>query len=417
VISRLPTGLADLLSSRPLTARKIARGLWAAGQNRLIKIVPPRLRLLGGELKAAPLGAVLNRRRDLSARLGAVDRVVFLLTGPPITSTGGGQRTAQMALALLRLNNLVVFVSRWTDNGKVTAARDMAHPLLFTYSLRTFDLDAFLRRYPEVGAKPATAVVQIPKPKLIELGEKVKARGGTLVYECLDDWRSRSLGGSWYSVEAERRLLASSDVVTASSEPLREWLAELGGRRVVLIPNGVNTEVFRPDIPNARPADLPLGEFVITYVGTLWGDWFDWDLLRKVAAAYPHARVVVIGEYRGQCPDPSPNLHFLGLKLIRELPAYLAHTDVAIIPWKISRLTHAVNPVKVYEYIAMRKPVVAPRIRGLDGIPYVMPARDDEEFIANIKAARELRIDRDVVAAFVSENSWNQRASTLMSLL
>jgi glycosyltransferase involved in cell wall biosynthesis len=161
---------------------------------------------------------------------------------------------------------------------------------------------------------------------------------------------------------------------------------------------------------------LVVGEFAICYIGALWGEWFDWDLLCKIALAYPKASVVVIGDYRGRCLQPLPNLHFLGLKAQVDLPAYLAYSDVAIIPWSISPLTHATNPLKVYEYLAMGKPVVAPTLKSLEGIPYVFASNSHDEFIANIEKARGIRIDEDVIESFIAHNSWAQRVSVLMNL-
>ncbi|MDP8957802.1 MAG: polysaccharide pyruvyl transferase family protein, partial [Actinomycetota bacterium] len=358
---------------------------------------------------------VLGRPQALSRRMRDMRGTVFILSGVPITDSGGGQRAAQLALAFLEQNHLVVFVNKFPSYETVHLDIKMGHPLLLTYSLHTFDLEAFLRRYPVVLDKPRTAIVEFPLPEFVDLAEEMRAVGGTVVYDCIDDWTT-SLGGYWYSPETEGRLISASQVLVATAPPLRERLETLSGRGAALVPNAVNTGIFHPD-GYPRPADLGSGDFVICYVGALWGEWFDWHLLRKVAMAYPEASVVVIGDYRGQLSDPPPNLRFLGLKPQRELPAYLTHSDVAIIPWVVSRLTDATNPLKVYEYLAMRKPVVAPRIRGLEGVPYLLLADDEEQFIAHIDRARELEVDGEAVERFIEENSWGQRVQALLGLI
>ena len=150
------------------------------------------------------------------------------------------------------------------------------------------------------------------------------------------------------------------------------------------------------------------------YIGALWGEWFDWVLLQQVAKRYPDASVVVIGDYRGQCHITPPNLYFIGLKAQRELPAYLAHTNVAIIPWKINKITQATSPLKLYEYLAMRCPVVAPDLIPLQKTPGVFLAQDAAEFIDLIDTARHTSLDSETISKFIEENNWHKRVSYLM---
>ncbi len=99
---------------------------------------------------------------------------------------------------------------------------------------------------------------------------------------------------------------------------------------------------------------------------------------------------MLVGDYRGQCPRALPNVHFLGLKAQAALPAYLAHSDVTLLPWKVAPITEATSPLKVYESLAMRKPVVAPCASPLEGMPFVLLSRDGEDFLADLDRARRL---------------------------
>jgi hypothetical protein len=146
----------------------------------------------------------------------------------------------------------------------------------------------------------------------------------------------------------------------------------------------------------------------------MWGEWFDWDLLARCAAHYPEAALVAVGDYHGQCSDPPPNLYFLGLKPQRALPAYLAYADVAIIPWKVSLITQATSPLKVYEYLAMRKPVVASDLRPLHGLPGVFTTLDQEAFIAKVGEARRIALPQQEIADFIAENNWQARLGALL---
>jgi len=107
---------------------------------------------------------------------------------------------------------------------------------------------------------------------------------------------------------------------------------------------------------------------VIGYHGSLYGAWFDWDAIEAIALAYPSASLVMIGDVENAGLDLSANVLFLGPKTIDELPAYVQRFDVGLVPFTISHATHAVSPLKVFEYLASGVPVAAPPLRALDGI-------------------------------------------------
>jgi GT2 family glycosyltransferase len=105
------------------------------------------------------------------------------------------------------------------------------------------------------------------------------------------------------------------------------------------------------------------------------------------------------------------NVVFLGPKPNTDLPAYLAQADAAIIPFLPGPLTDAVSPVKVFEYLFLKKPVIATRMPELDGIPHVSQAATPEEF-ANLCGA--LPPAPDDLDLFISRNSWNCRIDGLI---
>jgi glycosyltransferase involved in cell wall biosynthesis len=232
----------------------------------------------------------------------------------------------------------------------------------------------------------------------------------------IDEW-STSLGGDWYSAETEQRIVDQGDVLVASAPTLVAHLESMSGRSALLLPNAVNLKLFDREKRYDEPHDLPAGDPRILYIGALWGEWFDWDLLEKMAQTYPDSAVTLIGDYRGQSPFEAPNVHFLGLKPQTTLPAYLQHSDVSIIPWEISPITQATSPLKVFEYLAMKVPVVAPRITPLIDLPYVFTAASHEEFIGNIDKARNCVMEDGVLDAFIRENSWEARIDKLAQVV
>lgn len=359
------------------------------------------------------------RRRALVTRrrMEALRGLIFVLSGVPIDDTGGGARCTQMTLELLRQGYAVIFIHRFPKYESVELDLRIRHPNLQVYSWQDFSIQEFLKSSGDLlTRKPSAAIVEFPVAEFLPLIESLRAHGTAVVYDLLDDWNT-ALGASWYRPSIERQIVERADVLVATAPSLQERLEQMAGRPVTLLPNAVNHRLFDRHRTYIRPEDMPEAAWTVIYVGALWGSWFDWDLLREVARTYPEAAVVVIGDYRGQLRRPPPNLHFLGLKPQRDLPAYLAHADVAIIPWKVDAITRATSPLKVYEYVAMGKPVVAPDLPTLRDIPLVLLSQDAWDFVDNVQKARQIAVPDAELEAFLRAHTWTSRIEALLRLL
>jgi glycosyltransferase involved in cell wall biosynthesis len=373
-----------------------------------------------GRLLAQFLGFIKGDKAQDQVDIGrqkTLNGAYFILSGIPIDDTGGGARCTQIALELLRQDYMVVFVNKYPKYESRDLNLQINHPNLFTASLKRFSISKFIHSYKELlSNKPIGVLVEFPLGDFLPIIRNLNTLGAVTVYDLLDDWDT-SLGSRWYSLEVEKQIMSESRVLVATAPVLKERLEKLSNRPVKLLPNAVNLNLFDDKRTYSRPDDLPQGEWTILFFGALWGDWFDWELLVKIAKEYPSANLVLIGDYRGQCPQDLPNIHFLGLKAQQELPAYLAYSEVTFIPWKVNEITLATSPVKVYEFLAMHKPVVAPDLPLLHEIPFVLCSQDHQDFIDNIERARETPIGGEKLESFLEENSWSKRVDYLTAQL
>jgi len=391
-------------------------GLWLTAQRSKLSIPVLLQKTLGEAAQVAGFLKGARRREEIDRRrFSLIKGTFFILSGVPIDDTGGGARGTQLALELLRQGYAVVFINRFPKDESKELGLRYAHPNLFIYSLPDFAWEKFREEHCQLfDGKMLSAIIEFPLPEYLFLIENIQECGGVVIYDLLDAWDT-SLGGQWFSLNIEREIIRSSQVLAATVPALAERLEQISGRSVTLLPNAVDTRLFDPELSYARPTDLPAAEWTIIYIGALWGEWFDWDLLQAVAIRYPDASVVVIGDYHGQCSQPPSNLHFLGLKPQRELPAYLACADVAIIPWKVSTITQATSPIKVFEYLAMRCPVVAPVLDPLQDIPGVLLAQDAEGFVSLVDQARRSPMSDEAVTTFLDENNWHSRVAQFVA--
>jgi len=147
--------------------------------------------------------------------------------------------------------------------------------------------------------------------------------------------------------------------VTVTAALLQEkWQAK--ARRCILVRNGVDFAFLHE---RCRPTDLLAGMQgpIIGYYGAL-AEWLDLKLVAAVARQRPDWSFVLIGDdfstdLAGL--DKLPNVHLLGLRPYSEMPQFLYWFDACLIPFRIYNVTHAVDPVKFYEYMSAGKPVIA----------------------------------------------------------
>lgn len=172
----------------------------------------------------------------------------------------------------------------------------------------------------------------------------------------------------------EDRIVRSAPALIVVSQPLRDAFIARGiaPARITIMPMAVDIKRFHPDVP---PADLRArygldGRTIAGYVGTLTG-WHGIDLLYEVAERLKALKVpvtiVVIGgdEPKAQkCIEQvlsrrlGDYLLFTGSVPYTDVPRYIAAMDVTIIPGSVEWA----SPTKLFEYQAMGKPSIAPRL-------------------------------------------------------
>lgn len=359
-----------------------------------------RLAIVPGPGSIAPLVRV-----DPITAPGAV----VVLAAVPLHDVGGGFRGAQIAMELCRRGYHVTYLAQYTSGHSVDLGLRFIHPRLEEYRLEDFDPGTYLRR---LRTDIRIALVEIPSPQVWGPARRLSRSGFRMIYDLIDDWSDEALGGWWYRAEVEDEFIAAADTLSGSARRLvRDLVERSGGRPVTYVPNGVNQNMFAgPSGP--VPDDIPSGDGpLLSYHGSLYGDWFDWDALVAVAAAYPEARVQVIGDEHGHPPVPA-NVHFLGLKAQFQLPRYLAQADVSLVPFKLNETTHAVSPLKAYESLAMGVPVAAPPLEPLVGVEGAFLEEDLPTAVA--AALRAPPLD---AGAARKAHGWEERVGRLFDAL
>jgi len=362
----------------------------------------------GQPIAIVPAGPAGATRMPLSQEPITSEVSVVVMAGVPLHDVGGGFRGAQLARELARRGAAVTYVHEFDSGESVDLGLRISHPRLEEVRSEWFDPAQFVDR---VDSSTRIVLVEFPHKDIVEAALALRATGGyQIVYDLIDDWSDRALGGMWWAAEYEDALFAAADAVVASAPSLVRRAQELDARhQPLLVPNGFNEAVFRSAIAAPAPVDIPSGTGpIFTYHGSLYGDWIDWQAIEGVAREWPEARLIMIGDERDH-PTMPDNVHFLGLKPQSELESYLAQADVSLIPFKVNATTHAVSPLKAFEAMAVGVPVAAPPLEtlaDLDGI------YTDHNLVAAVNNA--LTAPPLDPAAARKAHSWRARVNDLL---
>jgi len=225
-------------------------------------------------------------------------------------------------------------------------------------------------------------------------------------------------------------LLEKAELVLATARSLHQEVRTTRPDSLYC-PNGVDYAHFSApraelDIPPPRDMEgiLSLGRPVVGYYGAL-AEWFDYPLLAEVARRRPGLSFVLIGpDHDGSLPSSrllaEDNVWWLGPRPYAELPRYVRYFEVTTIPFRLNRITHATSPLKLFEYMAAGRPVVATPMRETGRYEGVLLAGDAAGFVARLDEALALRTDpayRTILDRVARDNTWRARAECILAAL
>jgi glycosyltransferase involved in cell wall biosynthesis len=216
----------------------------------------------------------------------------------------------------------------------------------------------------------AVAEAAMPQPMLWlndpRAADLARSSRWPTLYDLTDDWlaANRSSAELDRVRRGEEWLLTHAAAVVACSAELVRRKAPVRSA-IDLIPNAVDVTAYRT--PRPRPSDLP--QVAAVYVGTLHRDRLDLGVCVATARTLAdRARVVLVGP---NALDPADTkrlddagVMLLGARRHEDVVAYLQHADVLLVPHVVNSFTDSLDPIKLYEYAAVGRPVVSTPVAG-----------------------------------------------------
>lgn len=242
----------------------------------------------------------------------------------------------------------------------------------------------------------------------------------------------------------ERQTFLSSDIIFAVSSPLKRKIVQLGipDKKVIVLPNGANYKKFDPAAISSqkkseirRKYGIQNDSFLVGFVGSL-REWHGIDFLLNVFAKlvreHPEMILLIVGdgpirhklfkltEHLGI----SEKVIFTGNVEHDEIPVVVSFFDVAVLP---AEYRHHASPMKILEYMAMEKIVIAPDMENIRNIidenknGILFKAGDEQDLLEKLKAVYQnysqfQSIGKQARQKIVNQLNWDNNARKVIDI-
>lgn len=261
--------------------------------------------------------------------------------------------------------------------------------------------------------------------------------GFKIIYEYIDDLSPQLLGTNELPknlVEKYEYMLKDTEnvfVVVTADEIKKDVVSKRGEEKLTFSCNGVDMEHFR-NIDAEFNFELEYIDIlkqskpIIGYYGAL-ATWFDYDLIKNLAESRKEYNIVLFGIKYDESLNKAglekyDNIHYMGCRSYSVLQNYADKFDVCTIPFLINSITQATSPVKLFEYMALEKPIVTTAMNECKKYKSVMIANNKQEFIELIDKAIKMNKNNDSdyfneLKNEALENTWEAKSKNIIELL
>ncbi|MBS1809166.1 MAG: glycosyltransferase [Acidobacteria bacterium] len=255
-------------------------------------------------------------------------------------------------------------------------------------------------------------------PTVCDVVDKLQAR--KIIYYCVDDFSEWPGMEQELILNLEQRLLQHVDTVICSSQPLYEKFQDKYPTH--LLRHGVDVKLFSTPPVQEHPCLTDIPKPRVGYFGN-FDKRNNQELIAAIAKAMPYVSFVFTGPIQDNIAalKKLPNVYFTGPVAYEELPAVVKGWEACLLPYFYNTLTVNINPLKLKEYLACGKPVVAtplPDVCEMDQYLRVV----DERNIAGWRQAIDEAIsgqwvpDLPAVGQMLAGESWERKADIFLRI-
>lgn len=259
--------------------------------------------------------------------------------------------------------------------------------------------------------------------------EEAFNRGDKVLYEYIDEIHediTKEISTD-YLLKHKKALKDERVYVIASADKLYNDVKSVRDKNYALATNGVNIEDFisvSPEMPEEIKKIKSEYKKIVCYYGAL-AVWFDYELLKKCAEAYPDYAFILIGIKYDESIDNSrvlemKNVIYIGKVQYNKLIDYTRYVDLLTIPFLVNEITESTSPVKLFEYMATQVPILTTGMKECRKYSSVIIGEDHDDYINKIDSTIELINDPEYLKCEMSDaqnNTWEAKSNTIIDLI
>ena len=337
--------------------------------------------------------------------------IVFMFSGTTYVQDVRANRPIRLTRELMKRGIPVIFnYHRWRRTDEHP---EYAGDLLFQIPIDV--TKQFMAKIAKIKtSKKKIFVVSYPHPIIPKILNRFKVNGWMNLYDARDDWEEFQKVGQakWYNSGIEKYIVRNCDHVTAVSWPLGKKLDAYDPLSPVqIVPNALSPNFLSQGYKWKGSSKVKIG-----YFGHLTSSWFDWDSLIEIANMRPDYHFEIIGHSAPEDLELPSNIDLMGPKTHPEINIIAAEWKVAIIPFKPGLLADAVDPIKIYEYMALDLPTVSFRMPQIDSYPYTITVETNEEFGFALDEFVRYRPKKGALKRWLANNTWGDRIDDMLRL-
>ena len=216
-------------------------------------------------------------------------------------------------------------------------------------------------------------------------------------------------------------------VVVSADELKKDVVSKRKEVNLAFSSNGVDYDFFKKLDQNFKFEKEFLdiinnGKINICYYGAL-AKWFDYELIKKIAKSNKY-NVILFGIKYDEAYDnyisDEKNIYFMGPRDYKILKNYASKCDILIIPFLLNDITKSTSPVKIFEYMALHKPIVTTDLQECRKYKSVLIGKNHQDFLQKLDEAYNKKDNKDYIKLLdkeAQENDWSKKALAIINLI
>ncbi|GGG01097.1 hypothetical protein GCM10010912_52390 [Paenibacillus albidus] len=255
-------------------------------------------------------------------------------------------------------------------------------------------------------------------------------KGYHIVYEYIDEITPQITGNiPKFVFERHDYILKNLTIsIVATADKLFDQIKPFRNQNMELITNGVDYDHWNLDRVTTEPPEdireiVSMEKIIIGYHGAL-AQWIDFEMLKKLAENENYILLLIGYEHDGSLRESGllecDNVHYIGSKPYAQLSQYAVFYDIAILPFLLNDITKSVSPVKIFEYMALNKPIVTYALPECLKYKSCLIAHSPDQFIEFVDQAISLRTDENYCSLLTKEaleNTWTSITQRTVDLV